>query len=113
MRFLLPVALLACAAAHAQPADCPSEPGPTASIPLDLNLQGLRGVPSGLTGSLYADVPVAPPGGMTCAADPLPPSRDVLAGPPGDVLHGTPAHDLLRGGMPRVEVEPAFPDGSR
>ncbi len=97
--------VLACAAAHAQPADCPTEPGPTASVPLELNLQGLPGVPKGVTGSLYADVPVAPPGGTVCAADPLPPSTDVLAGPPGRVLGGPPARDLLRGGEPRVTVD--------
>ena len=68
--------------AGAQPADCVREPGFTATIPLDLQLQGLPGVPRGLSGYVGADVPAPPPGGFTCQATPLPPSTDALAGPP-------------------------------
>ena len=102
MTCLLPLA----GPVFAQPADCVTDPPATATVPLSLDLQGLPGVPSGLTGLLGADVPVAPPGGTYCAAPPPPPSDgDVLAGPPGDVLHGRHARDLLRGNVPRVEVE--------
>jgi hypothetical protein len=112
MRWPILVAMLVSGAARAQPADCVPEPGPTATIPLDLQLRGLPGVPHFLSGYLGADVPAAPPGGTVCGAAPLPPSSDVLAGPPGDVLagppgdvlHGPRAGDLLRGPRPSVEV---------
>jgi hypothetical protein len=98
--------------ASAQPADCPSEPGPTQSLPLYLDLNGLPGVPRGLGGQVFADIPVAPPGGTLCeaAAPALP--RDVLHGEPGDLLRGSGARDLLRGpARPRVEI--TAPDAAR
>jgi hypothetical protein len=98
--------------AAAQPADCPSEPAPTQSMPLYLDLNGQPGVPRGVSGQVFGDVPVSPPGGSLCqaAAPALP--RDVLRGEPGDVLRGNGARDLLRGpARPRVEiVAPDAPD---
>jgi hypothetical protein len=114
MRLLLLLAVLATSTrpTAAQPADCPSEPAPTQSMPLYLDLNGLPGVPRGVTGQVSADVPVTPPGGTLCeAATPALP-RDVLRGEPGDVLRGNGGRDLLRGpGRPRVEiVAPDAPD---
>ena len=106
MRALIVALLLASLCrALAQPADCVADPPATASVPLMLNLQGLPGVPNGISGALEADVPAPLPGGTRCVASPLPPSTDVLAGPPGDVLRGPPTRDVLRGPVPRVEVE--------
>ncbi len=97
--------LIGTRAAWGQPADCEPDPLPTATMPLQLDLGGLPGVARGLGGSVYADVPVASPGGTLCRAPGPATSRDVLAGPPGDVLRGPPTRDLLRGPAPRVEVE--------
>ncbi len=84
--------------AAAQPADCASYPAATQTIPLQLDLAGLPGVPKGIAGQLYADVPAPPPGGAVCGSE----RRsgrvgNMLAGPGGDVLGGAPAADLLRG----------------
>ena len=73
---------------YAQPADCPTRRGPPATIPLQLGLTGLPGVPTGLQGSLEANIP-ASPGGELCETE-----APVV---PKDVLHGPPARDLLRG----------------
>ena len=83
---------------HAQPADCPTRPGTGTTIPLQLGLSGLPGVPSGLQGSVEANIP-ASPGGELCETEaPLVPK---------DVLHGPPARDLLRGpGMPDPGAPP-------
>ncbi len=93
------VAALGCSgAAAAQPADCPSYPAPTQTVPLQLNLAGLPGVPSSITGQVYADVPAPPPGGTVCGSErPSRPVGNVLAGKAGNVLAGPPATDLLRG----------------
>ena len=85
-------------AAAAQPADCPSHPAATQTVPLQLDLAGLPGVPKGIAGQVYADVPAPPPGGTTCAPGRPPgPFANVLAGKPGHVLGGPSAVDLLRG----------------
>jgi hypothetical protein len=109
----LAVASLAHAAA-AQPADCLSEPAPTQSMPLDLDLNGLPGVPKGLGGQVYADVPVAPPGGTMCeTASPALP-RDVLRGEPGDLLRGNGPRTLSGAPVrPRVEIVAPDPEDGR
>jgi hypothetical protein len=67
-------------------------------VPLQLDLAGLPGVPKGLAGQLYADVPAPPPGGTVCAtARPSGTVANLLAGKPGHVLGGPPTADLLRG----------------
>ena len=96
--------------AFAQPADCPTEaPPPGDTMPLSLDLQGMPGVPRGLSGEVGLNVPLAPPG-MACTdqgfgnEDAGPPD-DVLAGPPGDVLRGEGTGDVLSGRRtPRVEI---------
>jgi hypothetical protein len=102
----LPVLLmLAPLRAGGQPADCPSAPHDGPELDLSIDLAGRPGVPSGLTGQLYVQVPTDSPVDA-CSTSP-PPPRNVLGGEPGDVLHGPPSTDLLRGpgGTPHVEVE--------
>jgi hypothetical protein len=74
-------------------------------MPLQLDLNGFPGVPRGLAGFVEADVPVASPGGTSCRAPARHPSRDVLRGPPGDLLGGPPEHDLLRGPAPGAHLD--------
>lgn len=70
-----------------QPADCPRTVlQPQGQLPLELNLQGLPGVPAGVSGQAFVAVPMS--GGTDCEAPPQKPSRDVLRGPPGNVLLG-------------------------
>ena len=90
--------------AAAQPADCAAAPQPAQTIPLLLDLKGLPGVPRGVNGQVYAEVPAAP-GGTVCEAPPPPPAAaDALRGEPGDLLQGGEG-DLLRGpGQARVEI---------
>jgi hypothetical protein len=89
----------------AQPADCPRPPAEGPGLPLSLDLAGRPGVPAGTSGQAYLQIPVDPTGGYACEDAP-PPSRDTLAGEPGDVLRGPRSPNLLRGpGRPRVEVE--------
>ncbi len=103
-------ALLSPAAAFGQPADCPTEPpAPGDAIPLLLDLQGMRSAPRGLGGYVGANIPMKAPG-MACT-DQAPgdsesgPASDVLAGPPGEVLRGEGAGDVLSGHrVPRVEI---------
>lgn len=82
------VLVLAASGAMAQPADCPTEPAPGPSMPLSIDLAGRPGVPAGVTGKAFVEVPME-------AAQPEcgepPPSSDVLRGAPGDLLRGTPA----------------------
>jgi hypothetical protein len=111
MRFLILLLALAPFArpVAAQPADCPSWPAPTQNMPLALDLNGLPGVPNGLAGQVYADVPMPPPGGTvsaTAAPDPAPDAPyDVLRGPPGDLLRGNGPRDILGGrARPRIEI---------
>jgi len=80
---LLPLLLFA-APAWAQPADCPTVPGTTSTMPVWLGLQGQPGVPAGTRGYVQTEIS----GGGTCAPRDLELPRDVLHGPPGDVLHG-------------------------
>ena len=102
MRWLgtFPLLLILAAPARAQPADCAPDPDapPPASVPLELNLRGLPGVPRSVGGQAFVDAPLTN-GGMTCT-DRRPPPRDILRGEPmppsGDVLHGA-RGDLLRG----------------
>jgi hypothetical protein len=80
---ILPLLLLA-APAGAQPADCPTAPGSAGTLPVWVDLQGRPGVPAGTRGYVQTEVT----GGGTCAPrDPDLP-RDILRGPPGNVLHG-------------------------
>jgi hypothetical protein len=106
MRSLFAGLLLLMLASHgvgAQPADCPGEPAAGPMLPLSLDLHGRPGVPRGVTGQAYVDVPMGTPG-IACGGAP-PPPRDVLRGEPGNLL-GPPSTDLLRGpGTPRVLVE--------
>jgi hypothetical protein len=101
----LPVLLvLAPLRAGGQPADCPSVPQDGPGLDLSIDLAGRPGVPSGLTGQLDIQVPTDRPADACLSRQP--PPRDVLGGEPGDVLHGPPSPDLLRGlGAPHVEVE--------
>lgn len=93
-------------AAWAQPADCPRAPGDRggAGIPLAIDLGGRPGVPPGMDGKAYVEVPIGP-SGLDCGPR-GPPPRDVLQGPGGDVLRGPagdvlggPSGDVLRGGQ--------------
>ena len=93
----------------AQPADCTSSPPPTENMPLSLQLNGLPGVPKSLNGEVYADVPVPPPGGTTCGAAARDLPKDILRGPPGDLLRGHGPRDIL-GGQVRPRVEVLTPD---
>jgi hypothetical protein len=87
----------------AQPADCPAEASPGQTMSLSLDLAGRPGVPTGVTGQAYVDVPIGAPG---IACDGPSPPADILHGEPGNVLGGPPSPDLLRGpGSPRVRVE--------
>jgi hypothetical protein len=89
--------------AAAQPADCPTEQTSGPMLPLSLDLAGRPGVPRGVTGQAYVDIPIGAPG-IACR-DASPPPRDMLRGEPGDVL-GPRSPDLLRGpGNPQVRVE--------
>jgi hypothetical protein len=100
---LLLVLVLASHGVAAQPADCPTEPSAGPMLPLSLDLAGRPGVPRGVTGQTYVEVPMGAPG-IACRNAP-PPPRDILRGEPGNVL-GPPSPDLLRGpGTPRVLVE--------
>jgi|HubBroStandDraft_2_1064218.scaffolds.fasta_scaffold410897_2 hypothetical protein len=78
----------------AQPADCPATPSTGPVMPLAIDLTGRPGVPAGIGGQAYLNLPVGAPAGNDCHAA-APPPRDVLAGPP--------ASDLLRG--PEAEPE--------
>jgi hypothetical protein len=108
VRLLSALTLLLAASipAAAQPADCPAPPpGEGGVIPLWLDLNGMPGVPRGRTGQVGVAVPVPAPGAMACVGQPPPPPGGILSGPQGDVLAGPPARDLLRGPVPRVEVQ--------
>ena len=97
--------ILGSPAATGQQTDCPSTPHDGPGLDLSIDLAGRPGVPSGLTGQVYVQVPADPPAAASCPTE-QPPPRDVLGGEPGDVLHGPPSPDLLRGpGTPHVEVE--------
>jgi hypothetical protein len=98
--------LLPIAPALAQGVACPTRQPGDPGLPLYLNLQGLKGVPSGVSGQVAVNVPSAPP--PDCAPPAPRPPTDVLHGDPGDVLHGEGPADVLRGaGTPRVEYGPA------
>jgi hypothetical protein len=71
--------------ASAQPADCLTAPPSGTMLPLSLDLAGRHGVPSGVGGQAYVEVPIGAPG-IACAIPP--PPLDVLRGRPSDVLHG-------------------------
>ncbi len=81
----------------AQPADCPPVPSTGPVVPLAIDIAGRPGVPKGVSGQAYVNVPMGPPAGTACHHDALEPPRDVLRGEPGDVLGGPPSSDLLRG----------------
>ena len=90
----------------AQPADCPPAPSTGPVVPLAIDLAGRSGVPKGVSGQAYINVPVGAPAGTACHDNPLKPPQDVLRGELGDVLGGPPSSDLLRGpGDPHGEVE--------
>ena len=87
-----------------QPADCASEQWAGPTLPLSLDLAGRPGVPKGVTGHAYVEVPMGVPG-IACQDPAAPPPRDILRGEPGNLL-GPSSPDLLRGpGTPRVLVE--------
>jgi hypothetical protein len=87
----------------AQPADCPRDPAPAATLPLSIDLGGRPGVPKDAAGEAFLDLPASPPG-PDCAG-PAPASPDVLHGEPGDALHGPASRNLLVPWNPRVRVE--------
>jgi hypothetical protein len=84
---------LAASGAMAQPADCPARPAPGPSLPLAIELAGRPGVPAGVTGKAFVEVPTHPPqtqhGETECGEQPAP--TDVLGGAPGDLLRGPPS----------------------
>jgi hypothetical protein len=82
------VVVLAMSGAMAQPADCPRQPAPGPSMPLSIDLAGRPGVPAGVTGKAFVEVPME--AAQTECGEPPAPS-DVLGGAPGDLLRGTPA----------------------
>lgn len=97
--------VLGSAGANGQQTDCPRAPPTGPGLDLSIDLAGRPGVPSGLTGQVYVQVPTDQQTPDSCRTE-EPPPRDVLGGEPGDVLHGPPSPDLLRGpGVPHVEVE--------
>jgi hypothetical protein len=84
---------LAASGAMAQPTDCPTQPAPGPSLPLAIDLAGRPGVPAGVTGKVFVEVPTRPPpemerGETECGEQSAP--TDVLGGAPGDLLRGTP-----------------------
>jgi hypothetical protein len=90
----------------AQPADCTPAPATGPVMPLAIDLAGRAGVPKGVSGQAYINLPVGAPAGTACRDEPPKPPQEVLRGEPGDVLGGPPSSDLLRGpGHPHVEVE--------
>jgi hypothetical protein len=134
MWLVVALLLLLARPAVAQPADCapaapsglaapvsvapvPATPVPATPVPvlpLAIDIAGRPGVPKGVSGQAYINVPMGAPTVTACNDDPPPPPRDILHGEPGDVLGGPPANvlrgrpspDLLRGpGRPHVEVE--------
>jgi hypothetical protein len=116
MRLTIFALALACFArpATSQPADCQSTPAPTQNMPLSLDLSGLPGVPKGLSGQVYADVPVPPPGGTVCKTVKRDLPVDVLHGQPGDLLRGKGPRDLLGGQVrPRIEIVAPEPEDER
>jgi hypothetical protein len=98
-----------------QPADCPTAPapGPTQTIPLLLNLRGLPGVPAGVSGQMYTEVPAEPPGGMACSSGPPPGPRDILHGETGDLMRGPGASSNLLSGSLQPRVEIGYPPPAR
>jgi hypothetical protein len=99
--FLLPIATAA------QPADCARAPDDGAVLPLALDLAGRPGVPAGTSGQAFVGIPLGSPG-YACHTVGAPQSDDALRGDAGDVLHGPPSRDLLRGpGEPHVRMVPA------
>ena len=103
--WLLVLLVLGPTGANGQQTDCPPAPSGESGLDLSIDLAGRPGVPSGLTGQVYLQVPTGPPATGSCWTEP-PPPHDVLGGEPGDVLHGPPSPDLLRGpGTPHIEVE--------
>ena len=66
----------------AAPADCVAIPDNIASMPLAIDLAGRPGVPAGVNGKVFLDMPVSPR--TTCPA--AKPPTDVLRGEPGDLL---------------------------
>ena len=97
--------LLPTAPALAQSLDCGAPQRQGDQIPLYLDLQGLKGVPKGVTGQVAVTVPAGPP--QECAPAPHLPT-DVLHGDPGDALHGNGSADILQGpGRPTVQYGPA------
>jgi len=100
--------------AIAQPADCPAVAESSSVLPLSVDLARRRGVPPGLTGQAYLDLPIATGRVLECL-EPTPAGPlDILHGSPGDVLRGPSSNNLLRGdGQPVVRMEPLSPAPSR
>jgi hypothetical protein len=68
----------------AAPADCPAVPENNASMPFAIDLAGRPGVPKGVSGQAYLDLPIAPT--VACAGPETKPPSDVLRGEPGNLL---------------------------
>jgi hypothetical protein len=71
----------------AAPANCPTAPNSGASLPVEIGLAGRPGVPSGVNGNAYLDLPMEPH--VSCPGAPPSPS-DVLRGQPDDLLNPHP-----------------------
>jgi hypothetical protein len=106
MWLLVALLLLLARPVAAQPADCSPAPPTGPDMALGIDLAGRPGVPKGVRGEVYPNLPVGAPAGTDCHDDPPKPLQDVLRGELGDVLGGPPFPDLLRGpGHPHVKVE--------
>ena len=81
---VLLLAALPCGLA-AQPADCPREPSTGPTLPLSLDLAGLPGLPPGVTGYAYVEVPLEAPG-IACQDPTPPPQNTTVVLPPGSTV---------------------------
>jgi hypothetical protein len=108
MWLVVALLLLLARPAAAQPANCapagapgsaaPVSAAPLPVLPLAIDIAGRPGVPKGVSGQAYINLPMGAPTVTACRDDPPPPPRDIL--------RGRPSPDLLRGpGRPHVEVE--------
>jgi hypothetical protein len=68
-------------------ADCPAVPANGASMQFSVDVAGQPGVPKGVSGQAYLDLPIAPK--VACPADEAKSAPDTLRGEPGDLLAPT------------------------
>jgi hypothetical protein len=78
------IAVLASVWLAAAAADCPTVSESGASMSFSIDLAGRPGVPAGVGGETYLDLPIAPR--IACPDTEAKPPRDILRGEPGDLL---------------------------